>query len=331
LLLAQGHVPTANSSGVLARTEPEDREPMLKAIHESAASLSLFDFTRRVRAQSGEIRWMRSLATPHREPNGDVVWDGITLDITDQKRAEARLAETEQRFADVAKNVPGDLFRRILYPDGRLSFEFVTKNARDMFGLDPTKLEEDGSRFYEAIHAEDRERWMDLVRKTAETLDQFDCEFRARVPDGHYRWFRTIASTRRGAGGEAIWDGVTLDIDAMKRNEVALRRSQNRLRLLTGNLPVAVLQFARAADGSVACAYASRGILTLLGETPEAVEADMARVHGAIEPADRAALERVFAESAGSLRDIRWHGRLANGRRVDAILHPVGSKDGGVR
>ena len=335
ILLAQGNVPTSSSSGVLARTEPEDREPLLQAIHKSAADLSLFDFTRRVRTKDGELRWMRSLATPHREENGDVVWDGIVLDITEQRRAEERLQETEQRLASVAQNIPGDLFRRTLFPDGRITFAFVSPNARDMFGIAAEALADDGRAFVEAIHPDDRGRWLELVRETARTLGRFDLEFRVRGPDGTYRWFHTLATTRHGPDGETIWDGFTLDIDDTKRIAAAFQRSQDRLRLLTGNLPVAVLQLSGGPSGAVSCRYVSGGVEALIGEKPEAIEADAERLLGAIDGADRKALALALAESEDSLKDVRWHGRVRTAagetKWLDAVLHPVRGPDGGMR
>ena len=335
MLLAQGNVPTASSSGVLARTEPEDREPLVKAIHESAADLSLFDFTRRVRAKDGEVRWMRSIATPHREANGDVVWDGIVLDITEQRRAEERLKETEQRLASVAQNIPGDLFRRTLHADGRITFAFVGPNARDMFGIEAEALAVDGRGFVDSIHPEDRPGWLELIRRTAETLERFDCTFRVRGRDGAYRWFQTLATTRKGHEGETIWDGFTLDVDDAKRIEVAFQRSQDRLRLLTDNLPVAVLQLAGGPSGSVSCGYVSGGIKTLIGETPEAVEADAERLLGAIDGADRKVLALALAESEDNLKDVRWHGRVRTvdgaAKWLDAVLHPLRGSDGSMR
>ncbi|MBA1158071.1 sensor histidine kinase [Microvirga mediterraneensis] len=68
---------------------PEFREPVYRAQLEAHAQLKPLDIEFAIRhARTGEIRWQRIVDAPRRLPNGKIVWDGIQIDITDQKRAE---------------------------------------------------------------------------------------------------------------------------------------------------------------------------------------------------------------------------------------------------
>ncbi|WP_195904250.1 sensor histidine kinase [Microvirga lotononidis] len=68
---------------------PEFREPVYRAQLEAHAQLKPLDIEFAIRhAETGEIRWQRIVDAPRRLPNGRIVWDGIQIDITDQKRAE---------------------------------------------------------------------------------------------------------------------------------------------------------------------------------------------------------------------------------------------------
>lgn len=68
---------------------PEFREPVYRAQVEAHAQLKPLDLEFAIRhAKTGEIRWQRIVDAPRKLPNGNIVWDGIQLDITDQKRAE---------------------------------------------------------------------------------------------------------------------------------------------------------------------------------------------------------------------------------------------------
>ena len=127
---------------MLSRTHPEDREPMRVAILRSAREMSPYDFTRRVVDSQGSVRWMRSIATPRREADGSIVWDGISIEVTAQKLAEERLAA-------VVANLPGDVFRRILHPDGRIEFDYVNPNARALYGLDASRIRSDSYAFFD--------------------------------------------------------------------------------------------------------------------------------------------------------------------------------------
>ena len=71
---------------------PEFREPVFRAQAEAHAQLRPLDIEFAIRhAKSGEIRWQRIVDAPRRLPGGAIVWDGIQIDITQQKRAEDHL------------------------------------------------------------------------------------------------------------------------------------------------------------------------------------------------------------------------------------------------
>src|SRR5205085_5884618 len=44
----------------------------------------------------GAVRWMRLINRPHRQ-DGEVVWDGVSIEITEQKQAEEALRASEAR------------------------------------------------------------------------------------------------------------------------------------------------------------------------------------------------------------------------------------------
>jgi PAS domain S-box-containing protein len=68
---------------------PEFREPVARAQMEAHAQLKTLDIEFAIRhARTGEIRWQRIVDAPRTLPSGAIVWDGIQIDITDQKRAE---------------------------------------------------------------------------------------------------------------------------------------------------------------------------------------------------------------------------------------------------
>ncbi len=80
------------------RTLEEDRLMVNAAEEDSAKNMSLFHASVRVRRPDGQIRWMQLSATPRRLSDGAILWDGIQLDITDQKLADLALRESEEKF-----------------------------------------------------------------------------------------------------------------------------------------------------------------------------------------------------------------------------------------
>ena len=73
---------------------PEDNQRLDAAIALSRERLEQFEVeVRRKHRTTGEIRWSLLRSTPTRNPDGSITWDGIELDITERRRAEAKLAE----------------------------------------------------------------------------------------------------------------------------------------------------------------------------------------------------------------------------------------------
>jgi diguanylate cyclase (GGDEF)-like protein/PAS domain S-box-containing protein len=77
---------------------PDDHEGLITAIRNSAANMSIFREEFRLVSADGVSHWMRSDAPPRRMANGDIVWDGLAIEISAEKRWESEIAK--QAFRD---------------------------------------------------------------------------------------------------------------------------------------------------------------------------------------------------------------------------------------
>lgn len=76
---------------------PDDRERAVQAWRAAVQSGGVYEVEQRVRSASGEYRHFRVRGVPLRAENGQILeWVGIHSDITDLKRAEARLRELNE-------------------------------------------------------------------------------------------------------------------------------------------------------------------------------------------------------------------------------------------
>jgi PAS domain S-box-containing protein len=86
----------SDSSILMKQIHPEDlpglQKAIQKAIIESAANLKPFKYQLR-RLANGIVSWYDINSHPYKEPSGNIVWNGIILDITEKKLAEESLSK----------------------------------------------------------------------------------------------------------------------------------------------------------------------------------------------------------------------------------------------
>ncbi|MCX7826893.1 MAG: PAS domain S-box protein, partial [Verrucomicrobiae bacterium] len=112
----------------------------------------------------------------------------ILTDITERKRVERELRESEERFRSLSVSSPLGIF--LADPEGRCIY--VNPRFRALFGH--TLKEIVGQGWLRFVSDEDRAdveaAWQDTVRRQ----EEFVCEFRLSWPHGEARWMRLRAS-----------------------------------------------------------------------------------------------------------------------------------------
>ena len=70
---------------------PGDREDFLRVTRQSAVDMKRLRCDIRVMSTDGAPVWFRTDSVPRRLPNGNIVWEGVALDVTAEKVAQADL------------------------------------------------------------------------------------------------------------------------------------------------------------------------------------------------------------------------------------------------
>jgi PAS domain S-box-containing protein len=96
----------ANSEVILSRIHPNDQSSFEQSIQDSYDHQSRWNWDGRFLHQDGGYRWLRGIAHPTAQLDQSMIWDGILVDITDRKAAEANmnLALKKQRELNEIKS-----------------------------------------------------------------------------------------------------------------------------------------------------------------------------------------------------------------------------------
>jgi PAS domain S-box-containing protein len=217
----------ATADAIFAPAHPDDRERFLHAFIDAAQKNTTVQLAYRSQNRHGEYRWLRTFARPAVSAEGDYVWNGFSLDVTDEVEARDKLDAAERLLRDVTDNVPGAIFQRRMEADGAIQYPFLSAGYQRIGDLQVAKAGyNDKEEEFEAFPPEEREAIEQARRQSIDTMQPYNIENRMLLRDGSYVWVRTSAVPRREADGAIIWNGYTFDITARKQLEDELSRAK---------------------------------------------------------------------------------------------------------
>jgi PAS domain S-box len=177
---------------------------------------------RRFRRKDGEEGWVDIFATVVLDDAGRPGCGlGVVIDVTERKRAAARLRETEERFRTAGDNAPvliwmTDASKRCVWCN-RPWLDFVGKPLEEELG--------DG--WQADLHPADVGRAVERFNAAFAARAPFSMEYRLRRHDGEYRWLLSRGVPRQEGGEFAGYIGSCVDIEDRRRAEQAMHASRN--------------------------------------------------------------------------------------------------------
>jgi PAS domain S-box-containing protein len=197
---------------------------------------------------------------------------GIGQDITERKRAEAELRESEARFRLVADSAPV-----LIWMSG--TDKLCTYFNKPWLDFTGRSLEQElGNGWAEGVDPEDLQRCLDTYIQSFDRREAFRMEYRLRRHDGEFRWVLDIGAPRFNPDGSfAGYIGSCIDVTEKRRAEEQLRQAQENLARVSrviamGELAAAIAHEVNQPLGAVVT-NASASLRWLAGQPPNLGEA----------------------------------------------------------
>lgn len=167
-----------------------------------------------------------TLSDPEGRVSGIV---GIIVDITDHKRVESALRESETRWQYAIEGAGDGLWDWNV----QTNEVFFSRHWKEMLGFEDQEIGTSPDEWDKRIHPEDKERvFADLNMHLNGHTATFDSEHRLLCKDGAYKWIldrgKVISRSKDGKPVRMI--GTHSDIDHRKKVQAALEESEKRLR-----------------------------------------------------------------------------------------------------
>ena len=254
---------------VFGRIHPDDRDRISHEVAMAEKAGVAFEGEFRVMLPDDSERWVVSRGESFTGTSGDGPRRfGAIIDITERKRAEEALRESEDRFRTMANSAPVMIW--VAGPDKLCNF--FNKGWLDFTGR--TLGQELGNGWVESVHPEDLERCLGVYFKAFDARKEFEMEYRLRRKDGEFRWLLDHGVPRSESSGTFLgYIGTAIDITEHKRSEEALDNERAFLRLVIDTTPNFIFAKDRQgrftlANQAVADAYGTT-VDDLIGKTDD--------------------------------------------------------------
>jgi PAS domain S-box-containing protein len=216
----------------LSMVHADDRERMLAIDTEATKTQQPFLGEYRILRKDGSVAWVRDEAALVRDAEDHpLFWQGVMVDITEQKEAQLQLQEAEKRYRALVEHIPAVTYIDAVDPlePMHTRLVYVSPQVETMFGYRVVDWlgELDGWR--NAIHPEDRERIVDDDTHANATGQTFREEYRVLTKDGSVMWVHDESvAVHDDEGHIRFWQGAMFDITARRTAQEGLERALAR-------------------------------------------------------------------------------------------------------
>src|SRR5882724_4697442 len=306
-----GHGVKSTIDLVAQRVHPEERADFLRVIDRASGGATHFEHTYRLLLPDGRVKHVHALAHVVQDASGNRGFVGAVTDITEQRRAEESLRDSESYLAEAQKLSHTGSWA--WNPNPNKDIRYWSEECYRVLGFDPAGPVPRFEEFFQKIHPDDqaasRERFEKAIRDKAD----FELDYRIVHPDKGVRDIHVVGHAVLDRSGDLHeFVGTVIDITERKRAEEELRASESKYRHLVDTTPA----FVHTALPNGELDFLNRGWLEYLGVPitdllgwrwtsaihPEDVEALVAKWRAALDSGEAFVAEARVRRADGKYR-----------------------------
>ena len=238
---------------------PDDRKHVRECVLDGVARKESYAVEYRITHADGSVRWVYEKGQGVFGATGETAWlDGVIVDITERRRSQEALRESEERYRLLAENATDILWQMDM--SGR--FTFVSP-AVGLFGYEVEDWV--GHHVLEFLPPHERPTFLERFARDPQDPQLRRYEVQMLKKDGSLVWMDVSADFAMDNDRPTCVQGVARDITERKLAEQALRESEELYRGIVENSFDMIML--TDSDGTIT--YLSPSATTVIGHRPE--------------------------------------------------------------
>ncbi len=222
---------------VLIGQRPRDLfNPRNEGIHSEIDIINGYNFNIELEVETFKKnkKWIEILNTAIKDNEGNFIQQiEVVIDISERKKAENLLKESEERFRFIAENTSDGIFviekTRIVY---------TSPSFQKMFGFTfEESVKQSEGNLLEYVHPDDRQHFTNTIKNIiSQKTETFNIQYRTLHKNGYYIWREDTVTVVYQDDKVFRYINVVRDITERKKAEERLRESEHKLSSILNSL-----------------------------------------------------------------------------------------------
>lgn len=216
---------------------PSSVERMFQAAQQSPHTLSL---ELKTTTKHRQTKWLRNIANPYPLDDGNILWNGVIIDITEQRSAQEALRQSEQRYREVFDHTSDAVFSVDVISEGQFRFGSYNAVASEIIGQQPHA--KPGGLIEEYFTREVADKLIINYRRCIQTGTTISYEESFWTKGGERYFYTTLVPLKDDSGQIFRIIGMARDITERKIAEKILKESEDKFRGLVNNVKLGIFR-----------------------------------------------------------------------------------------
>jgi len=168
--------------------------------------------------QNGKLHYLMMIGAPIRDNEKVQGMIGMTIDMTEQKRAQEALRETELLYRTLVEQTSVAIYRDLAQEDGPSAY--ISPQIKNMLGYSPEDFLSEPDFWQSLLHPDDKNRVFNEIKQMLATGRGIASEYRMKAKNGEWVWLGDESVVIKNDKGKLLYiQGVLMDITKQKAVE----------------------------------------------------------------------------------------------------------------